>query len=62
MDLPRTAGNTKYKDIGPCSFCLMTLEAKQPGGTDARHKSTHTPYGQCEQAKAAKKQAADRKG
>jgi hypothetical protein len=55
MKLPeQTAGD--YQDTGFCMYCLMTLEAKQPGGRDARHKSTQTPYNQCPQALKALKE------
>jgi hypothetical protein len=39
-----------YEDTGFCSYCLLSLEAKQPGGHDVRHKATLTPYGNCPQA------------
>lgn len=49
-----TAGTAQYEKTGFCSFCLMTLEAKQPGGYDPRHRGTGVPYGQCAQALNAK--------
>lgn len=45
----------EWKDSGFCSYCLLTLESKQPGGTEPRHKSNKVPYGQCAQAIEAKK-------
>jgi hypothetical protein len=51
MELPNQTA-TKYANVGFCMYCLLTLEAKQPGGTDVRHKGTGVPYNQCEQAKA----------
>lgn len=39
----------KYEDVGFCSYCLMTIQAIPPDGTDVRHKSTLTPYGECPQ-------------
>lgn len=53
MELPKQTAK-KYQDAGVCMYCLLTLEAKQPGGTDVRHKNSQIPYDGCEQAKAAK--------
>lgn len=50
MKLPATGTDANYQDSGFCAYCLMTLESKQPGGTDVRHKSNKVPYGECPQA------------
>ena len=55
MELPKTDKKLEYKDSGICSFCFLTLQALQPGGTEIRHKQTLAPYGQCPQAIAAQK-------
>jgi hypothetical protein len=51
----------KWQDVGACGFCLMTIEAQQPGGLNTRHKSTQTPYGQCPQAVKAREARAKEK-
>ena len=50
--LPPIIGDKKsdYEDTGFCSYCLLSLEAKQPGGLNPRHKATHTPFLKCPQA------------
>ncbi len=53
----KTQEQPTYQDSGFCSFCLLTLESLQPGGTKVRHKSNQIPYGQCAQALAAKAKA-----
>lgn len=50
-----TVDGRKWEDVGACGFCLMSIEALQPGGLRTRHKTTLTPYGQCNQAIQARK-------
>jgi hypothetical protein len=37
----------RWERVGRCVECLGYLEAKQPGGLEARHEGTHWPYGLC---------------
>ncbi len=39
-----------YESCGHCSFCLLPLEAIQPGGRNPRHSESKIPYGQCPEA------------
>jgi hypothetical protein len=55
-----TAGQIGYEKGGFCPYCLMSIEAKQPGGADPRHVGTLVPYGECVQGKQAKEQQAAR--
>ncbi len=57
---PAPAGDGKvWEKVGFCAYCLMSIEAKQPGGLDSRHIQTQVPYGECPQGLAAKKQKAE---
>jgi hypothetical protein len=61
MKMPEAQSTVKWQDVGACGFCLMTIEAQQPGGLNTRHKSTQTPYGQCPQAVKAREARAKEK-
>lgn len=51
-------GSWGYQTIGRCFYCLLPVEAKQPGGIDARHVgSTSLDYEAC--PKALKRKAAE---
>jgi len=57
---PVSAGNgLTWEKVGFCTYCLMSIEAKQPGGLDPRHIQTQVPYGECPQGISAKKQQAE---
>ncbi len=51
-----TAGKPAYEKGGFCPYCLMSIEAIQPGGTLPRHVGTMVAYGHCVQAIRAKEQ------
>lgn len=44
----------RYERIGFCFYCLEPVEARQPGGTEARHVLSGVPYQQCPQALKAR--------
>lgn len=50
MKLPEKTDSGIWMAAGFCFYCLMSMEAIQPGGRNLRHKSTLTPYLQCPQA------------
>lgn len=54
MELPPQSADKEFTPAGYCMYCLMSLEARQPGRRDVRHTSNEVPYGQCEQAKNQK--------